>query len=394
MKKFLLIPDSFKGTMSSAEICGLMETAIRIHYPEAEIVSIPVADGGEGSVDSFLAAMGGQRVDLIVKGPYMEDVPAFYGLVDDGKTAVIEMAACAGLPLVGENLHAEKTTTYGVGQLMADAVKRGCRKIVVGLGGGATNDLGTGAAAALGMRFLDGEGNTFIPVGETLSKIARIDKSGLLAALRKIEILTMCDIDNPLCGKNGAAYVFGPQKGADPAMVEYLDSGLKAASEIIKEELGEDISELPGAGAAGGMGGGMAAFFGSQLKMGIETVLDTVGFDRLLEGIDMVFTGEGKMDFQSLRGKVVIGVARRAKEKKVPVVAVVGDIGDDIEGAYEEGVSAIFSTNRVAVPFPEAKARSKRDLSLTMDNLMRFLSGLSISPPHDSAHVVLPIAKT
>lgn len=326
-------------------------------------------------MDSFLAAMGGQRVELAVNGPFMEQVPVFYGLVDGGETAIIEMAACAGLPLVGENLQVDKTTTYGVGQLMADAVKRGCKKIVVGLGGSATNDLGTGAAAAMGVRFLDKDGNEFVPVGENLSKIARIDKSGLSAGLRDIEFVTMCDIDNPLYGKTGAAYVFAPQKGADSAMVEYLDGQLKAAAETIKAELGVDVSKLPGAGAAGGMGGGMVAFFGSRLQMGIETVLDTVGFATLLEGTDMVFTGEGKIDFQSLRGKVVIGVARRAKEKKVPVVAIVGDIGDSI-GAYAEGVSAIFSINRVAVPFPEAKSRSKSDLNLTMDNLMRFLSEL------------------
>lgn len=380
MKKFLLIPDSFKGTMSSAEICGLMETAIRPYYPEAEIVSIPVADGGEGSVDSFLAAMGGRRVNLTVKGPYMEEVPAFYGLTGGGRIAVIEMAACAGLPLAGEDRHPEKTTTYGVGQLMGDALKRGCAKIVMCLGGSATNDLGAGAAAAMGVRFLDEEGNAFIPVGENLAKIARIDMRGLPAALADVEIATMCDIDNPLCGENGAAYVFAPQKGANPDMTAYLDGQLRAAAEVIRTSLGIDVSEMPGAGAAGGMGGGMAAFFGSRLQMGIETVLDTVGFERLLEGADMVLTGEGKIDIQSLRGKVVIGVARRAKKKKVPVIAIVGDIGDGIEDAYGEGLSAIFSINRVALPFQEAKLRSKCDLYLTVDNLMRFLSASGVRP--------------
>ncbi len=376
MKKVLLIPDSFKGTMSSAEICSIMEERIHAYYPEAEVVSIPVADGGEGSVDSFLSAMDGEKVWVTAKGPYLEDMQAFYGLVDDGKTAVIEMAACAGLPLVGENLHAEKTSTYGVGQLIEDAVKRGCKKLIVGLGGSATNDLGTGAAAALGVRFLDADGNSFIPVGETLSKIQRIDTSTLLPALKETEIITMCDIDNPLYGPNGAAYVFAPQKGADPEMVEFLDGQLRAAADIISEQLGADIAYLPGAGAAGGMGGGMVAFFGSRLQMGIETVLDTVGFDDLLQDADLVISGEGKIDFQSLRGKVVIGVARRTKKQSVPLVAVVGDIGDQIEGAYGEGVSAIFSINRVAVPFSEAKKRSKNDLKLTVDNLLRFLKTL------------------
>ena len=374
MKKVILMPDSFKGTMSSSEICGIMEKAVRAYYPDAEVVPIPVADGGEGSVDAFLAAVGGERVTVPVRGPYMEEMEGYYGLLDGGSTAVIEMAACAGLPLVGENRHAEKTTTYGVGQLMAHAAGRGCKKMIVGLGGSATNDFGAGAAAALGFRLLDEAGEEFVPVGENLARVAKIDMSGLLPALRGIEVITMCDIDNPLCGKNGAAHIFGPQKGADPAMVEYLDGQLRAIDETVKRELGRGVADLPGAGAAGGMGGGMVAFLGSRLQMGIETVLDTVGFDRLVSDADLVLSGEGKIDTQSLRGKVVIGVARRCKKHGVPLVALVGDIGDNIENAYEEGVSAVFSTNRVAVDFSVARTRSKSDMALTVDNLMRFLS--------------------
>ncbi|MBC3937785.1 glycerate kinase [Anaerotruncus massiliensis (ex Liu et al. 2021)] len=374
MKKVILMPDSFKGTMSSSEICGIMEKAVRAYYPDAEVVPIPVADGGEGSVDAFLAAVGGERVTVPVRGPYMEEMEGYYGLLDGGSTAVIEMAACAGLPLVGENRHAEKTTTYGVGQLMAHAAGRGCKKMIVGLGGSATNDFGAGAAAALGVRFLDEAGEEFVPVGENLARVAKIDMSGLLPALRGIEVITMCDIDNPLCGKNGAAHIFGPQKGADPAMVEYLDGQLSAIARTVGRELGRDVADLPGAGAAGGMGGGMVAFLGSRLQMGIETVLDTVGFDRLVCDADLVLSGEGKIDTQSLRGKVVIGVARRCKKHGVPLVALVGDIGDNIENAYEEGVSAVFSTNRVAVDFSVARTRSKSDMALTVDNLMRFLS--------------------
>lgn len=254
MKKVILMPDSFKGTMSSSEICGIMEKAVRAYYPEAEVVPIPVADGGEGSVDAFLAAVGGERVTVPVRGPYMEEMEGYYGLLDGGSTAVIEMAACAGLPLVGENRHAEKTTTYGVGQLMAHAAGRGCKKMIVGLGGSATNDFGAGAAAALGVRFLDEAGEEFVPVGENLARVAKIDMSGLLPALRGIEVITMCDIDNPLCGKNGAAHIFGPQKGADPAMVEYLDGQLSAIARTVGRELGRDVADLPGAGAAGGMG--------------------------------------------------------------------------------------------------------------------------------------------
>jgi glycerate kinase len=373
MKRIILIPDSFKGTMSSQEICSVMEEQIHRYYPQVEVVSIPVADGGEGSVDSFLAAVGGKKIFIPARGPFMEDIQGFYGLIDGGSTAVIEMAACAGLPLVGDRLQVDKTTTYGVGQLLLDAAKRGCKKIIVGLGGSATNDFGAGAAAAAGVRFFDQEGKDFIPLGGTLSRIAKIDKTGLPGELVSAEIITMCDIDNPLYGPQGAAFVFGPQKGADAAMVEVLDRELREASLTVIRELGTDVSALPGAGAAGGMGGGMVAFFGSRLQMGIDTVLDTVNFDRLLPGTDLVFTGEGKIDSQSLRGKVVIGVARRAKKQGVPVIAIVGDIEDPVNGVYDEGVRAIFSTNRRAIPFREARPRSKSDLILTMDNLLRLL---------------------
>lgn len=385
MKKFILIPDSFKGVMSSAEICGLMEESIHAGRPHAEVISIPVADGGEGSVDAFLTAVGGKKITIPVKGPYMEDMTGFYGLIDGGATAVIEMAACAGLPLAGGKLHPDQTTTYGVGQLMVHAAKQGCGKIILGLGGSATNDFGAGAAAAAGIRFFDSSGKELVPTGGSLSRIARIDASGLLPELKAAEIVAMCDIDNPLYGPQGAAYVFGPQKGADPGMAQFLDEQLRSVSETVIREFGADVSAVPGAGAAGGMGGGMIAFFGSRLQMGIEAVLDAVGFDKLLEGADIVFTGEGKIDAQSLRGKVVIGVARRVKKAAalgkadIPVVAIVGDIGDSIEEAYREGVAAVFSINRVAVPFEEARHRARSDLKLTMDNLMRFMARLKRS---------------
>ena len=373
MKKVILIPDSFKGTMSSAEICALMAQAIARYYPAAELVSVPVADGGEGSVDAFLQAMGGEKIFVPVRGPMVEDVQGFYGRLPGG-AAVIEMAAAAGLPLMGDRLDAGNAGTYGVGQLMEKALADGCKKLVLGLGGSATNDGGCGAAAALGVRFLNAGGDPFVPVGLTLEDIAAIDLSGLSPALSGVEVVSMCDIDNPLCGENGAAHVFGPQKGADPALVERLDAGLAHMAAVVKRDLGRDILDLPGAGAAGGMGGGMAAFLQSRLQMGIDAVLDTVGFEAMLRGADLVLSGEGKIDLQSLRGKVVIGVARRAKKAGVPLVAIVGDIGDGIEAAYDQGVSAIFSTNRVAVPFSQAKVRGKSDLALTVDNLARFLA--------------------
>lgn len=372
MKKIILIPDSFKGTMSSQKVCGVMERAIRAHDSNVEVCSVPVADGGEGSVDAFLEAVGGEKRIIRVMGPYFEEMEAFYGVIDNGKTAVIEMASCAGLPLVESNRNPMKTTTYGVGQLMGHALSSGCTKIIMGLGGSATNEGGCGAAAALGVRFLDGGGKEFIPVGGTLRDIANIDVTRLDPRLNATEIVTMCDIDNPLFGVSGAAYIFGPQKGATPELVVELDNGLRHLAEVVKAGLKLDEAGSAGAGSAGGMGYGMKVFFGSRLQMGIETVLDTVNFDAMLEDADVVFSGEGKIDTQSLRGKVVIGVAKRTKAANVPLLAIVGDIGDNIEEAYELGVSAVFSINRVAVDYQAAKTRAESDLYLTMDNVIRF----------------------
>lgn len=375
LNRFIVIPDSFKGTMTSSEICSIMENVILKHYPKAEVLSIPVADGGEGSVDAFLKAMGGEKIYVPVQGPYGEEIQGFYGLLPD-QTAVVEMAAAAGLPLVGDNKHAEKTTTYGVGQLMVAAAQAGCKRLIVGLGGSSTNEGGCGAAAAAGVKFYNAAGENFIPVGETLKDIVRIDTSNLHPALKNLPIITMCDIDNPLCGPHGASAVFGPQKGADEKCVAMLDAGLLHLAQTVSRDLGKEILHLPGSGAAGGMGGGMVAFFNSGLQMGIETVLNAVNFDELLKNTALVISGEGKIDQQSLRGKVVIGVARRTKKAGVPLLAVVGDIGDDIEAAYAEGVTGIFSINRVAVPYKDAKLRATSDLELTVDNILRFTKSI------------------
>lgn len=371
-KKFIVIPDSFKGSLSSAAICGIMKQSIQAQYPSADVVQIPVADGGEGSVDAFLSALKGEKKPVTVKGPFGEPTEAFYGVVN-GSTAVIEMAACAGLPLAEGRLNPCTATTYGVGELIAAAVSSGCKKIIVGLGGSCTNDAGAGMAAALGVKFYDRDGKAFVPAGGTLQDVNSIDLSGLDSRLAKTEIVTMCDIDNPLYGPTGAAYIFAPQKGADEATVRLLDAGLKHFSDVIQKDLKTDVSQIPGSGAAGGMGAGMVAFLHSKLQMGIETVLDTVHFDQLLKDTDMVFTGEGKIDTQSLRGKVVIGVAKRAKRAGVPVIAVVGDVGDQIDDAYTMGVTSIFSINRVAVEFKEARKRSSKDLRAAMDDIMRLM---------------------
>lgn len=376
MRKIILAPDSFKGTMSSQEICDILAQEIKRVWPQAQVVSLPVADGGEGSVDAFLAAVGGEKVAVPCKGPHWEDIHGFYGLLPDG-TAVVEMAAAAGLPLVGQRLRPDQTTTYGVGQLVRAAVCGGARRLVVGLGGSATNDGGAGMAAALGVRFFRVDGEPYIPTGGTLDQLARVDRSGLEPALASVELTAMCDIDNPLCGPTGASAVFGPQKGAGPDMVPVLDRNLGHLADIMAEDLGRDLRDMPGAGAAGGLGFGVAAFFGGRLQMGIETVLDVAGFDHLLQGAWLVITGEGCIDGQSLRGKVVSGVARRAKAADVPTIAMVGDIGEGAGGLYEQGVTGIFSINRVAIPFSQARTRSREDLRAASADLFRLLARVS-----------------
>lgn len=374
MEKILLVPDSFKGTLSSRQVCQVMAGQLRRFFPQAQVKSIPVADGGEGSVEAFLAAAGGERRTRTVTGPFGEPVEAFYGILGDGRTAVIEMAACAGLPLAEGRLNPERATTYGVGELLLAAKEAGCTKAILGLGGSCTNDGGAGAAAALGAKFTRADGAAFVPTGGTLGEIAALDVSPVAQALQGMELTAMCDIDNPLYGEAGAAAVFAPQKGADAAMVARLDAGLRHLGQVSARCLGRDFSYLPGAGAAGGLGFGMAAFCGAQLRMGIDAVLDAVGFDSLLPGTDVVFTGEGKIDSQSARGKVVSGVAVRCRKAGVPVVAVVGQIGQGFEEMYQQGLTAVFSINRAAQPFAESRFHAGENLALTMENIARLLA--------------------
>jgi glycerate kinase len=375
MKKCIVIPDSFKGSLTSIEICEICSEVIRRFYPGCEVITVPVADGGEGTVESFAGALPGcEKVDIDTTGPWGEPIRATYGRFGD--TAIIEMASAAGYTLAGDRKDPGRTTTYGVGTMIRHAVEAGARNIILGLGGSATNDGGCGCAAALGVRFRDAEGNLFIPVGETLDRIATIDMTECRDLLRGVSVTAMCDIDNPMYGEEGAAYVFAPQKGADPVRVKELDRQLRCLDDAIRKNLGKQVADLPGAGAAGGFGAGCAAFLDGELKPGIETVLDTVGFDAMLDGTDMVFTGEGRIDGQSLRGKVVIGIARRAKRKGIPVTAVVGDVRDDAYTAYGEGVTAIFSINRLAIPFSEARTRSRQDLFHTFEDIMRYTKAL------------------
>lgn len=371
MDKMVIIPDSFKGTMSSQQVGKIIAQQAASIWPDAQIIQIPVADGGEGTVDALLEVLPGRKKLVQVQGPLGDEIESFYGMC--GNTALIEMAAAAGLPLVGEKRDPGKTTTFGVGQLISAALDAGAQKIILGLGGSATNDGGTGAAAALGIQFLDEEQHPFIPVGDTLEKIQRIDFSKMDPRLGHTEILAMCDIKNPLCGTDGAAAVFGPQKGADAQQVAKLDAGLRHLAEVIQKQRERNVLELPGGGAAGGMGAGIAAFFGAKLLPGIETILDLVNFDELLNGCTLVVTGEGRIDAQSSQGKVISGVVKRAKKAKVPVIAIGGDIGEGAEQLYRLGLTAMFSINQRAIPFEMAKLRTQKNLQTTAQNVFALI---------------------
>lgn len=372
MKKAIVIPDSFKGTLSAQQVCDIISERISAHFPQCRIISIPIADGGEGSAQCFVRAKGGRMITAACQDPFFKPMTGQYGLLDDS-SAVIEMAVCSGLPLAENRKNPMLATTYGVGSLIADALEKGCKKIIMCLGGSCTNDCGCGMASALGVNFLDGQGRRFVPTGGTLKDICHIDISGLMPAVKNIPIITMCDINNPMYGINGAAYVFAPQKGADCEQVRLLDDGLRHISEIIKKDLGKDVASLPGGGAAGAMGAGMSAFLNSELKMGIQVLLDTVDFDRQLDGTDIVFTGEGKMDSQSLQGKAVIGVAARAKNKHVPVIVLAGGVQKGIKPAYEMGVTAVFPINRLPEDFSVSRTKSSENLRDTIDDVLRLI---------------------
>ena len=370
MKKCIVIPDSFKGTLSSEDVCRIVSEKIKKIEPECEVIAIPVADGGEGTADCFLHAAGAEKIELETCDPYGEPVRAYYARM--GETAVIEMAQAAGLPQVEGRENPAETSTYGVGLMVRHAAEHGCKKLVIGLGGSCTNDGGCGLAAAVGTKFYDSHGRRFLPVGGTLKEIKKIDISETEKLLEGCQVTAMCDIDHPMHGVEGAACVFAPQKGADASMVKDLDENLKALDQKIREELGKEVASIPGAGAAGALGAGVVAFLGGKLQPGIQVILDLVRLDKALDGADLVITGEGRIDSQSLHGKVVIGVAERAKRKGVPVLAVVGSVGEDAEKAYDMGVTAIFSINRQAVDFSVSRYQAEENLAATVEDLLRF----------------------
>jgi len=359
--KIIIAPDSFKGTLTAVQVCDIMSAAVRDVIADADIITIPVADGGEGTVDAF----GAEKVYVDVTDPDGKQIRSYYGTL--GNTAVIEMAACSGLPLT-QLKNPELTTTYGVGELILHALDNGYREFIVGLGGSATNDGGTGMAAALGVKFYTSAGDMFIPVGGTLDKIARIDMSSLDPRIGESHFITMCDIDNKLYGERGAAYIFAPQKGADTEMVKRLDSGLIHFANLI----GGNIADLPGGGAAGGMGAGMVAFLNAELKSGIDTVLDKVGFNAHIEDANVIFSGEGKFDDQSIHGKVVSGIANRIANRDIPFIVIAGTVDDSVD-ITDTGITAVFSIQRTPLAFEESKLRSEQDLFNTTKNMINIL---------------------
>lgn len=357
--KIAVATNAFKGTLSALAAAECIERGLKAALRCVEIIKIPVADGGDGTAAAIVAATGGRRVTSNVHDPLGRPLKAAWGLAGDGATAVIEMATASGLALLRrEEFNPLLASTRGTGELIAAALRRGARKILVGIGGSATNDGGTGMARALGVRFLDRSGAELEEGGGSLARLARIDVSGLDPLLREAEIEVACDVTNPLTGPHGASRVYGPQKGADARAVTRLEAGLRRLAEVIRRDLGRDVEHVPGAGAAGGIGAGLLAFAGGRLRPGVEIVIEAVGLARRLEGCDLVITGEGRLDGQTAFGKAPAGVARVAKSLGLPVVAICGALGPDADKVGAVGIDACFSALEELMDEGELKTRA------------------------------------
>lgn len=371
--RFLFASDSFKGTLSSEKIIELLTASAHRVFPECETLGVPIADGGEGTVDAVITVTKGEKRPVTVHGPLMETAESSYG-VFHGDSAIIEMAAASGLPMVPvEKRNPLHTTTYGTGELIRDALEQGYRKISIAIGGSATNDGGMGAMRALGVRFLDQDGNELGGAGSDLAKVADIDIQGLHPAVAEAEFTVMCDVNNPLTGSDGATYTFGKQKGGTPEILDELEAGMKNYACVVHKKLGKDVDQIAGAGAAGGLGAALCVFLHATLKSGIETVLDLIDFDGLLEGTDLVVTGEGRIDWQSAFGKVPSGIGLRCRAKNVPAVAVVGGMGTGAEKIYEFGVDSILPTINGAMDIEEALERAEELYGNAADRMFRML---------------------
>jgi glycerate kinase len=370
--KIVVAPDSFKGSVSAKDASLSIKRGIIKVYKDINIVCIPMADGGEGTVQPMVDATGGEIVNVKVYGPLFQEVEAFYGILGDGKTAVIEMAAASGLPLIPDGKKDPmKASTYGTGELIKHALDKGCEKIIMGVGGSATNDGGHGMAKALGVRFFDKQGRDIGYGGGSLDKLYSIDVSGMDMRIKNCEIILACDVENPLCGPTGATYVFGPQKGAMDGVLERLDKNLEHYANIIKSALNIDIKDYPGAGAAGGLGGGALAFLNAKMRKGVDIVINMVGLDDHVKDADLVITGEGMMDYQTQFGKTPFGVAKTAKKHDVPVIALVGKIGKGANALYSLGIDSIFSIVDGPMTLEEAMMNGEKLLEDTAERVMR-----------------------
>ncbi|MDE1233865.1 glycerate kinase [Vibrio aestuarianus] len=368
--KIVIAPDSYKESLTAMGVAQAIEDGFKQVLPNAEYVKLPMADGGEGTVQSLVDATNGTIVQHPVTGPLGEVVEGFYGLMGDGETAIIEMAAASGLDLVKpEQRNPLKTTTYGTGELIKAVLDKGVKHIIIGIGGSATNDGGLGMAQSLGIRMLDIDGNELGFGGGELAKLATIDLSNLDPRLSTVHLEVACDVDNPLCGPKGASHVFGPQKGATPEMVELLDANLAHYANIMKQQLNKDVVNMPGAGAAGGLGAALVGLLGAELRPGINIVMDAVDLANVVADADLVITGEGRIDSQTIHGKTPIGVARIAKQYNLPVIGIAGCLSTDCGVVHEYGIDSVFAVVNRSVDLPTALAEAAQNIELTARNV-------------------------
>ncbi len=374
--KVLIAIDSFKGSLTSLEAAESFEYGVKKIYPDAEVIKVSLADGGEGTVEALVTDSCGEIVELEVNDPLMRKIKSFYGILGDKKTAIIEMAAASGLPLlaVGERNPME-TSTFGTGELIKDAIKKGCREFIIGIGGSATNDCGIGMLNALGYRFLDKDNKELKPIGKNLIEIKKIDDSKKIIELEECNFLIACDVDNPLYGPRGAAEVYSRQKGASEEMVKELELGIKSFSNIMKDILEKDVTMIAGSGAAGGLGGGFLGFLNAELKSGIEIIVESIKLKEKMTGVDLVITGEGRIDFQTIMGKTPVGVSKIAKSLGIPVIAVAGSVGEDSEEVHKYGIDAVFSIMNSPISLKEAmiKENAKKMMEKSAMEIMRVI---------------------
>jgi len=370
--KVLIAPDSFKGSLTALQVAQAIDAGIKRVVPDATTVLKPMADGGEGTVQALVDATGGTIIETEVKDPLGERVTARWGILSDKTTAVIEMAAASGLPLVPpEKRNPLVTTTYGTGELIRAALDSGCRKLIIGIGGSATNDGGAGMAQALGVRFLDNKGSDLPFGGAALAKLEHIDVTNLDPRLAGFDVLIASDVNNPLCGSKGASAVYGPQKGATPEKVAQLDAALSHYADVVKKDLNVDVRDVPGAGAAGGLGMGLMVFLKARMSPGIEVVVQATGLGEEMKDADLVLTAEGRIDFQSAMGKVLQGVAQKAKEFGTPVIALAGEVADDCQAVYQQGIDACFSIAPGPITLEQSLAEAENLTTNTAENAMR-----------------------